>query len=253
MLKARKKVSVTPYSHLSFIYDFVMNHVNYKKWAKYISQLIDRHGININSIADISCGTGTLDQELKNYGYELWACDYSYNMLKMLKNKLGKQNGIYYWCADMANPVFNKQPDAIISLYDSMNYFLEADQWIECLNKVYSSLKKDGLFIFDISTFHNSLNVFQNFSQREKTNSGSYYRKSRFDRKRAIQTNYFEIKLKDFPDYIFCETHQQRILTLAQVIQFINQTDFHHLGCYNGISFRPGNEYSERVHFVLKK
>jgi len=253
MLKPRKKVTVTPYSHLSFIYDFVMNHVNYKRWAKYISQILDRHGNNIKSIADISCGTGTLDQELTRYGYSLWACDYSFNMLKMLKAKIGKQNSIFYWCADMSNPVFGKQPDAVISLYDSMNYFLESEQWVRCLNNVYSLLKKDGLFVFDISTFHNSINVFQNFSQQEKSNNGSYYRKSRFDRKKSIQTNYFEIKLKDYPDFIFCETHQQRILSLAEIIQFINQTDFHHLGCYNGLTFRPGNEYSERVHFVLKK
>ncbi len=246
-------MTVLPYSRLSFIYDFVMNHVNYKRWAKFITQIIDRHGQETKTIADISCGTGSLDQELIKYGYNIWACDYSFNMVNMLKRKMGAQNNIHYWCADMSNPVFRKQPDAIISLYDSMNYFLNPEQWLQCLKNVYLSLKQEGLFIFDISTFHNSINVFRNFSQREKTNKGSYYRKSHFDRKRGIQTNYFEIKLADLPEYLFCETHQQRILSLAEVIQFINQTDFHHLGCYNGLTFRPGNEYSERVHFVLKK
>jgi len=253
MLKPRKKVAVPPYSHLSFIYDFVMNHVNYKRWAEYISQIMDRHGNNIKSIADISCGTGTLDRELSRLGHNIWASDYSFNMLKILKAQMGRQNNTVCWCADMSIPVFNKKPDAIISLYDSMNYFLNPEQWVQCLDNVYSSLKKDGLFVFDISTFHNSINIFQNFSQREKATNGSYYRKSRFDRKKSIQTNYFEIKLENYPEYIFCETHQQRILSLAEVIQFINQTDFSHLGCYNGLTFRPGNEYSERVHFVLKK
>jgi len=253
MLKIRKKVIVNPYSHLSFIYDFVMNHVNYKVWAKYISQIINRHGNNIKSIADISCGTGTLGTELVKLGYTVWACDYSFNMLKMLKNNIGNNDNIYYWCADMQRPAFTKRPDTIISIYDSMNYFLKTEQWQQCLENVYLSLPKKGLFIFDISTFHNSMNIFRNFSQRDISNRGSYYRKSRFDRKNAIQTNYFEIKFKEYPDYIFCEKHQQRIISLAEVIQLINQTDFHHLGCYSEFTFNPGNESSERVHFVLKK
>ncbi len=253
MFRTREKIMADPYSCLSYIYDFVMNHVNYKSWARYIAQIINTHGQNIRAIADISCGTGSFCKELVSLGYTVWGCDSSYNMVKMSKQKYDQEYNLHIWCADMQHLTFRHTPDMIVSLYDSMNYLLEPAQWLQCLQNVYKSLKSGGLFVFDVSTLHNSLNVFQNYSQREKSPIGSYYRKSHFDQKTALQSNYFEIKLNKYPGYTFCEHHRQRIHSLDEIMQFIKQTPLTLLGCYNGFTFTPGDEYAERVHFVLTK
>ncbi|HPG39169.1 MAG TPA: class I SAM-dependent methyltransferase [bacterium] len=253
MFHTREKILAAPYTYLSYLYDFVMNHVNYKSWARYVAQIINTHGQNIHSIADISCGTGNFCKELLSLGYTVWGCDSCYNMVKMGKQKYDQEYNFYIWCADMQHLSFHKAPDMIVSLYDSMNYFLEPEQWSRCLQNVYSTLKSGGLFVFDVSTLHNSLDVFRNYSQREKSADGSYYRKSHFDKKSALQINYFEIKLNNYPGITFCETHRQRIHPLGEIMEFIQQTQFKILGCYNGFTFTPGDEYAERVHFVLAK
>jgi len=249
LIKRAKKITVAPYSALAGIYDFVMNHVDYQRWANYVVLVAQKHSDHVRSIVDLSCGTGSLGLQLKQLGYEVSGCDSSVEMIRIARQKLDAP----IWCADMRHVAMQSAADVIVSLYDSMNYLPDNSSWLQCFKNAHSLLKPKGLFIFDISTLHNSIDVFKNYVEKEKSEKAAYLRKSHFEKDRKLQVNYFEIRYKKSPEIIFCETHKQRIRKVQEIEEMIRQTDFELVGCYSGFSLQPGSEESERVHFVLKK
>ena len=146
-----------------------------------------------------------------------------------------------------------KQPDVVISLYDSMNYLASEREWRTCLEDLNKSLRPGGLFVFDVSTLRNSMNDFANYRQKEDVPGGSFVRQSSFDKSKNVQKNYFEISLDEFPDVLFCETHTQIIRPLEHIFSFIHSSPFSLLAAYKNFTFKPYTEKSERVHFVLQK
>ncbi|MBN1560070.1 class I SAM-dependent methyltransferase [candidate division KSB1 bacterium] len=243
---------MAPYSALAHIYDDVMAHVNYKRWAAYIHEIITRFRPHSHWIVDISCGTGTLCLLLARYGYNVTGMDRSPAMLKQAARKTLPQKNSYI-CADLRSLPFAAQPDVMVSLYDSMNYLMKAESWHKSLREIFLALKDNGLFIFDVSTIYNSRKDFARYIHSESFAGGSYHRRSTFDRKENIQTNYFEIKLSHQPGHLFCETHHQRIRHLEEIVALIDHSPFSLIAGYKEFSLEPYHENCERVHFVLKK
>lgn len=247
-----EKETVAPYSALAPIYDQVMAHVNYERWAAYVHDIIQRFRPDTEWVVDVSCGTGTCLSFLRDYGYRVTGMDSSMAMVKQAAQKSLRQQNRFL-CADLLNVPLSKQPDVVISLYDSMNYLLNASLWRKALLEIYKILHNNGLFVFDVSTVLNSDKDFSKYVHRETFGEGSYFRKSEFEKKEAIQKNYFEIKLKSQPKKIFCENHQQRIRPLKEIVDFIENSPFTFVAGYQEFTFEPFAEDCERVHFVLKK
>lgn len=249
-----RSVEVEPYQALARIYDQVMDHVDYGHWARYLNKLARLHGMTPRRLLDISCGTGSLCQEFARKGCQVYACDGSLPMLTVAKAK--RQQGssaIHYWCATMDRVTIRQPVDLIISSYDSMNYLQSSRDWLAVLNQVYSLLRPDGLFIFDISTLHNSIQLFAHYHHHERFPQGSYRRESRFDAATRMQYNYFEIELSGDPDCLYKEKHRQRIRPLAEIEAMIAATPFTLAGGYTNFSLRPASETADRIHFVLQK
>ena len=141
-----------PYSKLAKIYDKVMSHVNYVEWAAYVSGLLKIYSRNLEKIIDISCGTGQHLLNIKTNSAKLFGSDNSYNMLlKARKNiKAESMNFIAQDAKSLA--LKNESFDAIIMLYDSINYIFIEDEIIQTFNEISRVLTKNGIFIFDIVT-----------------------------------------------------------------------------------------------------
>lgn len=244
------KKTVPPYSALATIYDQVMGHVNYKRWAAYVHNIISRFQPDSHWVVDVSCGTGSFAALLAQYDYRVTGLDSS---LPMLREARRKHSAMHFICADLGAMPLSTNVDTIVSLYDSMNYLLEEKMWRDAFVNIHHRLKKNGLFIFDVSTLMNSKRDFSRYVHRETFAHGSYLRKSWFDRKEAIQNNYFEIRMMDRPAVLFCEYHQQRIRALQEILSFIEDSPFTLLAGYKDFTFEPFDEKCERVHFVLKK
>ncbi len=254
ILQKRQKISVPPYSVLARIYDRVMSHVNYRHWAEYVEQLINYHGQVAGTIYDFSCGSGTLCSHLAARGWRVAGCDASIDMIKIAANKYyDKEFGRRFFSADIRFPPIGKKLDIVVSLYDSMNYLLNEADFRKTLDSVYEVIRPGGLLIFDISTIHNSLTDFANFYQRENYSEASFVRKSKYDKKKQIQENYFEIALKNDREHVFCEKHLQRMYPIARLKEFIRDSKFEMLASYRDFTFRPDIQKCERVHFVLKR
>ena len=72
------------YSDFAFVYDDLMNEVDYDNWVRYIEDIIKSENVEVKNILELACGTGNLTIPLTKKNYDmLYSIDKSYiNNLK---------------------------------------------------------------------------------------------------------------------------------------------------------------------------
>ncbi len=253
MRKAPATTEAAPYSALAEIYDSVMSHVNYRRWAEYIHELVQRYHPQAHWLVDLSCGTGTCCFYLQKLGYRVHGMDLSEAMIRQARKKYSSSRiRDVFFCSDMVRPPLRNGPDVVISLYDSMNYITTPHRWIECLSRVYQCLAANGIFIFDVSTVFNSRVHFSDYEEEHRFFGASYKRISSFLPKKSVQINRFEIKFDNRKE-VYSENHRQVIRYLAEIDDFIARTAFKKEAAFRDYTFLPAVEECERVHYVLRR
>jgi SAM-dependent methyltransferase len=244
-----------PYSRLAEIYDVVMRHVNYLDWADYIEKIFHRHGSHVAAdLLDVACGTGTLACELAARGYHVTGVDASEEMIQQAMAK-AHHRGVTgnFYRMEMTELKDLGHFDAILCLYDSINYLCVSEDVETTLWNVCHLLHSKGLFIFDICTERNSLLYFRDWKEHEWTDKAWYARHSHYDPRTRIQVNRFDIRFKG-EEKTITETHRQRIYTEHEFYEIIGKTPLTVTAAYDGFSLKPASEKtSDRIHFVLQK
>lgn len=251
----KTEIEVVPYSQLAFIYDHVMRHVNYERWANYLIVVFSKADSKVRTVLDISCGTGSLLKQLGQYDFELAGFDESFSMVQIARRKLQQDNmTIPVWCGSMRQFACAHRFDAVVSTYDSLNYCLRQEDCRSVFEQVSALLRPGGLFVFDLCTEKNSRQHFVNYVERDGADEYEYVRQAYYLQKKRIQVNEFTIQWHDHNhDRTYHEIHRQRIYRIEEIKGLIPAAWFELVGIYDGFSRRPGSEDSERVQFVLKR
>lgn len=146
------------YTSLARFYDSLTTDVPYASIADFYERIYELYGLNVRSVLDLACGTGTLTCLLARRGYDMIGTDRSEEMLAMAFEK-----AVAYDTAAGLNPrpLFLCQPmeeldlygtvDAAVCSLDGINYVKPA-----LLNQVFHRvrlfLEPGGVFIFDVNT-----------------------------------------------------------------------------------------------------
>ena len=242
---------VPPYSVLATVYDHMMSHVNYRRWTKYLLQLIRKTHIPIHRILDIGCGTGKMVNEFHRQGFTIQGCDPSTAMLGVAQTHFPELT--FY---RDALPFLPHTPSGhfniALSLFDTINYLPDREALIASLETLYQKLETPGVFIFDAVSPHLCEIHFNHVVEKEVLDeSYAYERYSYFDRHNLIQTNEITIFT---PEGVFTETHTQRIFPFHELTEIIqNCSPFRLFKAYEEFTFQPLHESSMRGHFILVK
>lgn len=237
-----------PYDKLSIIYDKLMSHVNYKHWADYIVNLFQYSDIKIDSIIDISCGTGSLLTKFIKRKYFFYGSDISLPMIRQAAPKFDKN---VFMVSDVKRmSVKSNSFDAVIFLYDSLNYMQNEIQINSLFKEVNRILIKGGIFVFDIITDLLCKTHYNNFEEHENWNDSGYLRHSYYDNFNKIQHNDFQINLGN---KIYLESHMQRVFPESKIEEYLNYNQFELAAHLDDFTFSASNEDSERIHYVCIK
>jgi len=245
-----RKISL-PYQKLAIIYNHVMRHVEYRRWAKYIKKILQEYGPHHPTLVDIGCGTGEFIYQLDKLKISADGCDPSPEMLKIAI----KKNPGHTFTED-GLPKLKTIPagkyNVFTCLYDTINYLPSLEVFSEALDRVYSLLPKNGLFIFDAVSDFFCKHFFNGYSENEVINSKfAYQRRSYFDTLKSLQINDFTIYTDDG---IFEEKHIQKIYPFSQMEQVIRtHSSFQLVAIFEDFSFFTADNESNRAHFILKK
>lgn len=243
------------YSGFAEVYDFLMKDVDYDRWVDYIESIFKKFSLTPKKILELACGTGNITNRLAVRGYEITGIDISSEMLTFAKNKaIDLGVNISYINQNMKELDYSDEVDCVLCLCDGFNYILEETDLISIFSKIYSILKDNGIFIFDISSYYKISKILGNNTYAENFEDVSYIWENYFN----DETNISELDLTLFlrKNELFeriQESHAQRAYTADEILKLLRKSNFQKIHVYNAFTFNNPDSTDERINFVCIK
>lgn len=134
------------YEYLAQYYDKFTQDVDYNSFVEFYKTLFAEKGVEVSSIADLACGTGTVTDLLALRGYDMTGVDASSEMLMQAAEK---NSGILYLNQFLEQLDLYGTYDAAICCLDSINY-CAPENLREIFRRVSLFVRPGGIFVFDI-------------------------------------------------------------------------------------------------------
>jgi len=144
------------YDSFAWFYDRYWGDAFSERYFDVVQRLFLSH-INKNAnVLDLCCGSGQLAGRISEAGYRANGIDGSAGLIKLAKKNAPKAE---LATGDARSFTIIDKFDGVLSTYDSLNHIMDLVSLGNVFNNVYSSLKKDGIFMFDV-------NLEEGFKQR---------------------------------------------------------------------------------------
>lgn len=152
MIIRRLMKNTEAYTFFAGKYDGFMRDIPYEKWAGNIAAVLTSFGVKMGSeVLELGCGTGRFTAQLSEYDYKVSGIDLSPSMIKIAKHKYP---GLEFKTADMTEYYDDDRYSAIVSVCDSINYLAGSEALTNMFACAARSLKKGGIFVFDLKTLY---------------------------------------------------------------------------------------------------
>lgn len=245
------------YRDFAFIYDELMNDVDYDKWVDYVEEIIKKEGAQVQNILELACGTGNMTIPLTKKGYDIAGIDISREMLEVALEKAEKEGvELVLLQQDIAELDFDVENlDCVLCACDGFNYITYDDDLENVFTKVHELLKPGGIFIFDISSYYKLSEILGNNIYGENREDVAYMWRNCFDPEENLveMELAFFVKDEDGKFDRFEEIHQQRAYTEEEIIDILSDSGFEDIKVYSDFEFESSKEDSERLFFVCRK
>ena len=254
-----------PYTALAEGYETVMDHVDYRRWAGHAHHLLQKHGpaewpLGPRRLLELGCGTGALARRLQPRGpYRYLATDRSEDMLAVARRKARAQSvplrfrQVDFTALPEALPEAERPFDAVMLLYDGLNYLLEEDSIRRLLEGVAQVLRPGGLFLFDQTTPANSADptAFEDEGTFDEEGQVIHYRReSRYDPACHVHTTLFHLEGPGGEHVTEC--HVQRAYPLSEIHRLLHASPLAAVARYDGFTTEAATPQSRRVHWLAR-
>ena len=241
------------YNDFAYIYDKLINDVDYKEWADYYFKIFQRYGLSPKLGLDLGCGTGNLTVELASRGIEMTGVDLSEDMLMVAREK-SEGMDILYLNQDMTEFELYGTVDFIVSSLDCINYITDKRDLQRVMKLANNYLEPGGLFIFDINTRYKLENVIGDNTFILEDDDCFCSWQNEYDKRRKLSDFYLTFFLKDGENYTrFDEHHTERAYEIEEIKSLIESSGMRLLKVYHNLSFENPKKNSERVFFVAQE
>lgn len=248
---------MSSYESLAQFYDELTEDVDYKAWADFYEGFFRDHtNLEIRTVLDLACGTGTLTRLLAERGYEMIGVDQSPEMLMEAREKCMDGKGI--------RPLFLNQSmdeldlygtiDACVCCLDSVNYVTDPEALQEAFKRVQCFLMPGGLLIFDVRTPE----LFRSLDGQmflDETEDVYCVWRAVYDEEEKLCTYGFDL-FRQEKNGLWrreCEEHNEYAYTAGELTEYLHQADFGEVKIYGNCQMRPPVEGEDRIVFVAKK
>lgn len=238
------------YGIFAQFYDGLTENVDYKVRSDYISDFFHQAQIVPgDDILDLACGTGSITKQLADKGYRMTGLDLSKEMLTFAVNKSPEST---FLAGDMTSFDFNEAFDGCVCCLDSINHLTDIDDWKRCFDCVAKSLRKDGLFIFDVNTVYKHQNILgDNAFIFDEEDYFLAWDNELLDGN-TVQI-YLDFFIKAGEHYERCSESFQELAPESSVITDLLKNQFDIIGIYDDLTLLPEKTDSERLYFVCKR
>ena len=242
------------YIEFAHIYDRLMEDIDYCGWMEFIKHKLIEYDKKPLEVLEMACGTGNFTKYLCKEGYNVTAFDLSEDMLSIAYNKLDSYRSIQLLKQDMVNYKIGKEFDMVISVCDSINYITDYSELIKTFDNVYSHLRPEGVFIFDVNSHYKLKNIIGNNIFVEDQDDVFYVWENEYDEKINICEFYITFFVKVQGLYKrFNEVHVEKAYTSLEIENALRKSGFRVIEVYNGYSRELPSEESERLTYLAIK
>ncbi|WP_291582786.1 class I SAM-dependent DNA methyltransferase [Clostridium sp. UBA6640] len=242
------------YKNFASIYDeLIYSDVDYKNWCEKILKICEEYSLERRNYLDLACGTGNLTVELGKSFQNVYAVDLSQEMLTIAEEKLrGDGMRTRFFCQDICNLNIKNNFNLITCALDSTNYITEKEELKKYFEGVYSLLREDGLFIFDINSQYKLINILGNNIFNYDSEDVVYIWENYLED--DIVNMYLTFFVREGQVYRrFDEEHCERAYSEDDIEDIFKSLGFKlekKLDCYDNI---PVSKETERITYVLRK
>lgn len=243
------------YENLAHVYDdLIYEDIDYDKISSFIMDVMNKYQIHKGKYLDIACGTGTVTALLSRNFTEVWAVDYSQDMLMEADNKLRenniKANLIYQ---DMTELNLYKEFNVITCVLDAVNYIHNPSKLKSFFSKVYHHLESGGIFIFDINSYYKLSGIIGNNTFTYNTPELFYTWENDFEEDNLYMYLTFFIKEGEYYKR-FEEEHIERAYSESYIEGILKELNFTILNKVDDYTIDSKvHSTTERIVYVLRK
>jgi SAM-dependent methyltransferase len=224
-----------------------MHDIDYQGWAEYASEMLSPFIKKKSLILELAAGNGTFASYLKYYYPNIVISDLSFEMINSIHaTKLPR-----VVCSFDAVP-FRPQFEAVVCLFDSINYALTVKKLRKVIKEVHSVLKPGGIFIFDCCLEEGSKEHIELIQKEEYSSTKFYKHQSVYNERTGIHKNIFNIPVPETGEEIV-EVHIQKIYPVEVFFQLLTSENFQILECFKNFTFEDHDSSARRAQFLTRK
>ena len=240
---------MSAYETLAGAYDALTQDVGYEKRADYLEKLFRRSKIDVHTVLDLACGTGTMTWLLAARGYEMIAVDSSEEMLCQAMNKTGEGIPPLFLQQSMPDLDLYGTVDGAICCLDSLNYLTSPKDVQRTFRRLHLFIAPGGVLVFDINTVEKlaALDGQVFLDENEDT-----YCVWRTEYRRGICSYYMDIFRRNEDDSWErdFEEHRERGYTVEELTAWLQEAGFTNIRTYGDGVMRAPKENEQRIYFT---
>jgi ubiquinone/menaquinone biosynthesis C-methylase UbiE len=228
------------------------------RMAELLSPVLKRFGAESRTILDLACGEGTFAVVMANKGFQVMGVDLSPHMLQFARERAEKEKvKVEFLLQDMRSLPFEERFDLVTCWYDSLNYLLELEDLEKTFAGVWRSLKKEGLFIFDMNTIYGLAVNWQRYPCNVQQDTPELFElhRSSYDFEKNIAVLRIVGFVKERSGWTRMEEeHKERGYSLEEIRRCLKKAGLKELACWGSLQeMSEPQPDSGRVWFVTQK
>ncbi len=239
---------IQPYSEIAVVYDYLLRHVDYQAWYRYIKDILERYVENPRVLVELGCGTGRFGAKFSRDGFLIYGIDRSLNMLRVAKTRA--YNNFRLICADITDFCLAEKADFIFSVHDTMNYITESDRLKRVLQCTSNIMNKDSIFMFDITTEYNIYTNFQGKKSEYAVRDMLVHWDNTYDSEDRIITSVLTLQRND--GTVSVEEHRQRIYTVEEISDLLDEEGFRIIDIFGDYTFKSPVNDTVMINFITE-
>lgn len=237
------------YAHLAHWFEYLNDDCDYEKWSQYLIAKLS--AFSLEKGLDVGCGGGWFTRAFERQGYSMTGMDVSAQMLDYAQEQARKQGlPIEYLLGDITATKLPKRFDFVTAINDCINY-IPKQKLRSAFKNVYSALKKNGIFLFDVSSERKFREKIANTVSADDREDVTYLAFNKVEQDKAVMDVTLFVKRKDGAFERLDEQHTQYIYSVEELTAALQECGFEIL-CVEG---HLGEEIdkSDRICFTAQR
>lgn len=237
------------YSKLAVWFEYLNDDCGYENWSQY---LIDKlRAFPLREGLDVGCGGGWFTRAFIRAGYRTTGLDISPEMLDFAQETALKEGARgEYLLGDITKFRSPKKYDFVTAINDCVNY-IPKDKLKAALQNTQRLLKKDGIFLFDVSSEKKLREKIANTVSVDDRDEVTYMSFNRAEEDGVTMEVTLFVKGADEKYTRLDETHRQYAYTEEELVAALEENGF----CVLSVEGHLGEDKTEsdRICFLAQK